>query len=613
MQTQKDDIKSIAAIAAKIKSFFDEFNIAIDNKIVNEQESNNLYFELETFVKSCLEEIFGEEGNTKSNSLSSTFLKYNSLDNVRSDGVVFNYWSHKGEAIETPIRATTGQLRDNLFYKGYRWSNEEQKELFYRFFNTIKNALQGMAPVDFVTKYGVECDIRYLKIVGLNIQNIADTDDMVNNSKLGEIKFPILLTSNGVVHSIEFRSLLKLIEGMRSANLNEQQFDNYCTTNIDNIQNLEMIVEKAYSEAEIRDNDLLNKVRSAMINGLTNDEGKKREMANTITLRDAFNVITAYQYYDHPYDLHVYLPASNNGKLYSCLVISVDKSTQGINPYTNSFIELVSVLGAMTELDKKIWQQKKENIANYWGWEKQYEDFSDRHRRLSNVAMNICLAICRKRKVDVFSLPARLKEFESFYNKIVSRANGRDHDYPERPYGLSDADWATMRNEKLKKYREKIVDPMKNAELILRDIKDLVGLRIVCLYPAEKQKILDEFEKHKDKIQIEDLDTKDYPDPMGYRSTHISFTLSNERCKLYELDDLHERKCEIQIRTILEQGWADVSHKTLYKPGVPRLLVEKIKSEIYAELSGQAAVLLNVDQTFDRIVTRVKEICKQVT
>lgn len=610
-----DEIKkSLSEINGKIERFFSDFVTQIHDKIVNEQESRNLYFELETVVNGFLQEIFGEEGDTKSNALSSGFLHYNSRENINSDAVIFNYWSHKGESIETPIRVVTGQWRDNLYYKGYRWSDKEKKTPFYRFFNKLKSSLQGEAPVDFFTKHGVENDTRYLKILNLPISNNRDISKIRENSKKNQISIPILSNTDKIIKSNAFKKLIKLVFSMREVNENTQQFDNFYDNKKTDIETLDDLVTKAYSEAERLDKDLLDAVREALIECLTSDKVKKSKLNDVIRLRDAFNVVVAYQYYDHPYDIHIFLPASNHGNLYSCLVITVEQASMDITPYLSSFTELANNLGQITAIERTIWKQMKDNLPIYWRWKKHYEDFSDQHKRLSNVAMNICLAICKKEKVAVFSLPSRLKEFDSFYNKIVNRANGGDQDYPEKTSEISNNEWINIREDELKNYRDKILDPTwRNAEVILGNMKDVVGLRIICLYPAEKDKIINQFEHHQDKLQIAHFEKKDYPDPMGYRSTHIFFALGNKRCELYELEDLRYRKCEIQIRTILEQGWADVSHKAIYKPGVPKLLVEKIMAQIKDDLGDQAAALLNVDHAFDRIAQSVKKICEPET
>ena len=596
---------SISEKTEKIGKYFKHFQNEMKYKIVNEQEKNNLYYELKTNVRKCLEEVFGSENDIKSNALSKVFLKYNSVRNLNSDAVIFNYWSHEGEPIETPIKSGTGRWRDNLYYKGKRWSDKEKKKLFYEFFDEIKNALQGEAPVDFFTKHGVECNTCHLKIIGLRIQNIAQ---IKKYSQYQRITIPVLSNTSKVVKSQAFRDLLKFISMMKKVNSDTAQLENFHSIHREKIKNLKAAVLKAYAEAKKEDFDLLNTVKEGFIEGLSTDQKKKNELKKILNLRDAFNVVIAYQYYDHPYDIHMFLPASNHDKLYSCLVITVEKGSEKINPYLESFTALANKLGQIKAIDQEIWKQMKENLPIYWKWKENYEKFSDQHRRISNVAMNICLAICRKEELEVFSIPVRLKEFDSFYNKIVSRANDRDKDYPIKDKSVDKQRWTTRRSKKLKEYRKTILDPtIENAEVILEELKDVVGLRIICLFDTEKDKIIKTFEKLKNDKEIENYELKHFDNVVGYRSAHISFSLGSKRCELYELKDLRDRKCEIQIRTILEQGWADVSHKVVYKSGVPQLLVEKIKEEIEKELGPEAAVLRGVDRSFERIFNKWKQ------
>lgn len=605
----EDKIKrKFSTITTEIKSSFDNFRTDITNKIVNEQESWNLYYELETAVKKCLVKVFGPEEDIASNALSSEFLSYDSLTNRYSDAVIFNYWSYKGESIETPIKSeTTGRWRDNLYYKGQRWSDKEKKKLFYEFFDEIKSALQGEAPVDFFTKHGVECDTRYLKIIGL-----SDIDEIGNSYKFKQLAIPDLSRANGVIDSKCFRELLDLITKMKKFNQNREQLNKFRSENKDKIDTLSTLASDAFSEAKKKDKALLTAVKEGFIKGLTEDTKKNKKLMTAVPLRDIFNVVIAYQYYDHPYDIHMFLPTANHEKLYSCLVISAEEGSEKINPYIDSIAELANALGQIKAIEQEIWKNMKLNLPIYWRWKKLYEKYSDQYQRLSNVAMNICLAICRKEELEVFSIPARIKEFDSFYNKIVSRANGRDKDYPEKPDDIPDAEWPAIRATRLEDYRAKILNPtIENAKLIFEELKDVLGLRIICLFLPDREKIMARFKYFESKKEIESVDLKENSGLPGYRSMHITFALGNEKCKIYGLEDMQGRKCEVQIRTILDQGWADVSHKIAYKPEFPQLLTEKIRSAIERELENQQSILGGVDQTFERIVQRAKEISER--
>lgn len=592
----EDEIKQhLSSITTNIGSVLKAFSDDIDNKIINEQESKNLYYELETVVKQCLEKVFGPEDDTSSNALSSAFLTYDSTVNQYSDAVLFNYWSHKGEPIETPIRTITGRWRDNIYYKGVRWSDEDAKSSFYTLFNIIKSALQGKAPVDFFTEHGVECNTSYLKIIGRRITAISE---MTQSSPDRQIVIPILIGSDKVINSELFKQLLRLIGNMRDGNKNKKKSERLRKDKQSDIENIEDLIRKASTEAEEKDFELLHDIKKGFINGLTSDLEKTKALEGTIKLRDVFNVVIAYQYYDHPYDIHMFLPTANHEKLYSCLVISVEEGNDAISPYVQSFIALVDALGKITRLERMIWEKMKDNLPIYWKWKEHYENFSDQHSRLSNVAMNICRAICRKENLDVVSIPARLKEFDSFYNKIVSRANSGD---------------VTTSEDNID-YKTAILSPTdKNAEKIFGDLKDVVGLRMICLYNAEKNKISDKFKELSTNGEIENYKSDSIVDPLGYKSIHISFSLGSKRCGFYELNDLRERKCEIQIRTILEEGWADISHRFVYKPGVPKGLIKKIEQEIKNDLIGTSASLTMIEKIFQQIVDTVKKYQKTAT
>ncbi|MGN1195626.1 MAG: GTP pyrophosphokinase family protein [Acutalibacteraceae bacterium] len=111
-------------------------------------------------------------------------------------------------------------------------------------------------------------------------------------------------------------------------------------------------------------------------------------------------------------------------------------------------------------------------------------------------------------------------------------------------------------------------------ENAFNNLYDLVGVRLICKYADEVDKI---FSLFKDSSQFEIVRTKDYisnPKPNGYRSFHAVVRK--------EVDVAPERQsvfAEIQIRTISMDSWASLEHQLKYKKHIKdeAMIVSELK------------------------------------
>jgi putative GTP pyrophosphokinase len=86
---------------------------------------------------------------------------------------------------------------------------------------------------------------------------------------------------------------------------------------------------------------------------------------------------------------------------------------------------------------------------------------------------------------------------------------------------------------------------------------DIVGLRVIVNNLKDIEPLIGELKTHP-KFQIVEREEHTGTDP--YRAVHlkVAYRLSND-------DPGSDMKCEIQIRTLLQDGWAILSHHDLYK------------------------------------------------
>jgi len=154
-------------------------------------------------------------------------------------------------------------------------------------------------------------------------------------------------------------------------------------------------------------------------------------------------------------------------------------------------------------------------------------------------------------------------ELDEFDRKRIRLGDGRI----KQPHRV----WTKVLSER---YRSKIsgVDDIADA------IDDLVGLRLVCNNICDVstlQRILGQLPDSEDapnaSLAIEVESERTYwrePKQSGYRAYHINLTTS-----VPGRDGFHRVRGELQVRTLLQEGWGELTHEDTYKPGaeLPKL------------------------------------------
>lgn len=97
-------------------------------------------------------------------------------------------------------------------------------------------------------------------------------------------------------------------------------------------------------------------------------------------------------------------------------------------------------------------------------------------------------------------------------------------------------------------------------ENMLKYIKDIAGVRIICSFTSDIYRIADMLAQQADLKVLELTDYLSQPKASGYRSYHMLVTVP-----VYLSDGVVDTKVEIQIRTIAQDFWASLEHKIYYK------------------------------------------------
>jgi ppGpp synthetase/RelA/SpoT-type nucleotidyltranferase len=137
---------------------------------------------------------------------------------------------------------------------------------------------------------------------------------------------------------------------------------------------------------------------------------------------------------------------------------------------------------------------------------------------------------------------------------------------------------------------------LKGYERPLEQIADKAGIRVVAIYERDLKTIEGMVRRLFHVISAESkLDALAYNE-FGYLGIHCDCTLLPEDTAGQNAD-LAGRRLEIQIRTIVESAWAEVSHEQLYKPA----------AEVPDDLKRQIHRLVALVELFDAEVERFRE------
>jgi putative GTP pyrophosphokinase len=109
-------------------------------------------------------------------------------------------------------------------------------------------------------------------------------------------------------------------------------------------------------------------------------------------------------------------------------------------------------------------------------------------------------------------------------------------------------------------------------------VTDLIGLRIVCLYEDEIDRVADILRSHFEVIEVTDKVSalENTEGSFGYKGLHMDLRLNAARSALPEYAHSAPFRFELQVRTIIQDSWSVLDHKIKYKKSIPNALKRRI-------------------------------------
>ena len=164
------------------------------------------------------------------------------------------------------------------------------------------------------------------------------------------------------------------------------------------------------------------------------------------------------------------------------------------------------------------------------------------------------------------------------------------------------------RDECVKKFTRKYRTAVERKKVdyeIRHYITDLIGLRVVCLYEDDVDKIGNILKEHFSVIDITDktAEIERTDATFGYKGLHLDLKINAKRQSLPEYRSYAEIPFEIQIRTLIQDSWSTLDHKIKYKKSIPGSLKRRINT--------LAALFDLADREFKEIRTLTAEEIKK--
>lgn len=203
-------------------------------------------------------------------------------------------------------------------------------------------------------------------------------------------------------------------------------------------------------------------------------------------------------------------------------------------------------------------------------WRTKYAEVFPKHERFCEKLESLIKEILHNNEIEYFTIVSRPKEEERFIKKVYSTTYT-------------------------------FVNPIE-------EMVDLSGIRIVLFSIDDVEKVSSLINENFNINEHRSFDkrSKMQPNEVGYLSIHKCITLKEDRTQLTEWSNFIDLQAEIQIRTILQHSWADISHKLDYKneDEIPNIL----RRQIYL----LAGLLEIADGKLSEILNQLNELNQEI-
>jgi putative GTP pyrophosphokinase len=166
---------------------------------------------------------------------------------------------------------------------------------------------------------------------------------------------------------------------------------------------------------------------------------------------------------------------------------------------------------------------------------------------------------------DAVSDPAKDSiwlEYEKFYKSRALTVQELEKRVKKAVAPFSSGLRVTGRVKSFKSFKRKYIRYLQNDPgAVPPPITDLIGIRIICTFLEDLDEVEKNLRKEFKTIEVERKGREHTFREFGYESIHLLIEIPEDIA-----NEGGGKTAEIQIRTILQDAWAEVEHELIYKP-----------------------------------------------
>lgn len=154
-----------------------------------------------------------------------------------------------------------------------------------------------------------------------------------------------------------------------------------------------------------------------------------------------------------------------------------------------------------------------------------------------------------------------------------------------------------VRAKEIKSFQDKIQRAGKSYVDPINELTDLCGARVIVYYQEDVDLFCDALSKEFEIDGVNSVNKRDELnyDQFGYISRHVVGRISKQRSLLVDWKKYSDIKIEIQVRTVLQHGWASISHALKYKSS------SEMPAVLARQLTRVAGLLELADEQFSEL------------
>jgi putative GTP pyrophosphokinase len=190
--------------------------------------------------------------------------------------------------------------------------------------------------------------------------------------------------------------------------------------------------------------------------------------------------------------------------------------------------------------------------------ETRYQQTKESLHQVLNVLSSEIQRILEREGIHV-TVRARLKSFESYYRKLIGKLNN-----------------TRLRDGNMK-------------------VNDLLGIRVICPFQGDLTNAEHALKRDFTVLEVEHKGRDQSYREFGYDSTHLLLRVPEHILGSLKIES-GDFVCEVQVRTILQEAWAEIEHELVYKAELTPL-----DEPLKRKLASLKATLTLSDNIFQEI------------